>query len=928
MSFYDAIRVGASAAGDYEVERSLRFDPNDTYLERTPSSAGNRLTWTFSCWVKRSSLAATNGARILAAYNGSNGEYQSIIKFRSTDKLQIFNAPSGSADTNLQTNALFRDVSAWYHIVVAVDMTQSTASDRVNLYINGVQETSFSTENYGSQNTSWWFNNNSEQSIGRGGAYNSQYFGGYLAEFNLIDGLQLTPASFGETNILTGQWNPKKYTGSYGTNGFYLNFSDNSGTTATTLGKDYSGNGNNYTPYGFSVAAGVGNDSLEDTPTNNFCTLNSLVGVTTNYATFSNGNLDFNLASHSSQQALGSFLIPKTGKWYVEYVFSSGGGLASVSVRNPVTLNTVQLNGIAILEFTNGTTQMRADNSYLESATQTYGDGDIVGIKIDQDAGTVQFTVDGSNASTAINLSQASDTSDLVFAVSRSQGGTPDVAGSVNFGQRPFSYLPTGYKALNSQNLPDPTILLPNKHFDNLLWTGDGNDNRNITGLNFQPDWVWIKERSSSSSHVLTDSVRGIPAVLETNITGAEDTSSGAADIVQAFNSDGFQVGTSGRANQSGQTNVGWNWNAGDTDSATYTVKVVSDSGNKYRFNDFGTSAVTLDLAEGGTYTFDQSDSSMSSHPMQLSTTANGTHGGGSAYSTGVTYELDGSTVTASAFISGFSSASSRKLIITVAASAPNLNYYCYYHSGMGGAINTNSTLGSSNFAGSVQSTVKVNATAGFSIITYTGTGSSTTVGHGLGVKPDSIIIKRRDSADNWMFYHKGVNAGVDPEDYYLEINSTSGQINSTIMLNDTAPTSTSVTIGSDPSVNGSGATYIMYCLSEVGSYSKVGKFTGNGNANGTFVFCGFRPAWVFIRSTSSGRHWVMNDSARNPHNVANKTLLSNANNAEDSGSSFQIDILSNGFKCRTDGVHVNTNAGNHVFLAFAEAPFKNSRAR
>ena len=186
MSFYDAIRVGASAAGDYEVERSLRFDPNDTYLERTPSSAGNRLTWTFSCWVKRSSLAATNGARILAAYNGSNGEYQSIIKFRSTDKLQIFNAPSGSADTNLQTNALFRDVSAWYHIVVAVDMTQSTASDRVNLYINGVQETSFSTENYGSQNTSWWFNNNSEQSIGRGGAYNSQYFGGYLDRKSVV----------------------------------------------------------------------------------------------------------------------------------------------------------------------------------------------------------------------------------------------------------------------------------------------------------------------------------------------------------------------------------------------------------------------------------------------------------------------------------------------------------------------------------------------------------------------------------------------------------------------------------------------------------------------------------------------------------------------------------------------------------------------
>ena len=179
-----------------------------------------------------------------------------------------------------------------------------------------------------------------------------------MAEFNFIDGSQLTPSSFGETNLETGQWIPKRPSVTYGTNGFRLNFSDNSGTTATTLGKDLSGNGNNFTPNNFSVSAGVGNDSLEDTPTNNFCTLNPLVAYTTNYATFSNGNLDFNLAAGSQQQALGSFLIPSSGKWYVEYVFSSGGGIASVSVRNPRTLNITELNGIAILEFSSGTTQM------------------------------------------------------------------------------------------------------------------------------------------------------------------------------------------------------------------------------------------------------------------------------------------------------------------------------------------------------------------------------------------------------------------------------------------------------------------------------------------------------------------------------------------------------------------------------------------
>ena len=374
---------------------------------------------------------------------------------------------------------------------------------------------------------------------------------------------------------------------------------------------------------------------------------------------------------------------------------------------------------------------------------------------------------------------------------------------------------------------------------------------------------------------------------------------------------------------------MSWNWNAGATDSATYTVKVVSDSGNKYRFNNFGTSAVTLDLAEGGTYTFDQSDSSMSSHPMKLSTTANGTHGGGSSYNTGVTYQLDGSSVTESAFVSGFSSASSRKLIITVAASAPTLYYYCHYHSGMGGAVNTNSTLGSSNFDGTIQTKVKVNTSAGFSIINYTGNGTAgSTVGHGLGVKPDFMILRNRPDVTNWIVYHSELSTDGQS---FLEWNTTQdGLSTSTTLYNSTAPSSSVITLGTNNASNGNNDAMLVYAFSEVAGYSKVGKYTGNGSANGTFVFTGFRPAWVMLKRSDNADHWIIKDNKRNTRNDVFSNLGADINNAE-FGSSANVqsaDFLSNGFKLRGTDSAVNANNGTYVYLAFAESSFKNSRAR
>ena len=897
MSFYDAIRVGASGATDYEVERSLRFNDGDSpNLTRTPSSASNRRTFTISAWVKRSSFGA--GHTIIS--QGTSGSDFFGVYFPS-EQFSIRSRVGGSDQFEKNSTGFFRDLSAWMHVLVAVDTTQSTAEDRAIGYLNGVRVTNYSANTIPAQNTE--LNMNTTETVYIGSFPHCCHWDGYIAELQFIDGQALTPSSFAETDAATGEYKPIKYTGTYGTNGFYLNFSDNSGTTATTLGKDLSGNGNNFTPNNLSVSAGAGNDSLEDTPTNNFCVLNPLDKMGT--VTVSEGNLKVVINGDNASLITGSFGV-SSGKWYYEAVADTAGAGFVGWIRKDVSTYTgypYQQGGTLLYFSQNGGRYKDGDGGASYGAS--YTDGDIIGCAINLDDNEVTWYKNNASQGT---LSIEAGT----YNPNTTTGGS-GATFTFNFGQRAFSYTPpTGFKALNSANLPDPTILLPDKHFETLVYSGNGGT-QSITGLNFQPDWVWVKNRTGTNSNVLFDAVRGATKELISNVTNSEGTE---ATSITSFDSNGFSVGSNGGVNSGSGSYVAWNWDAGETDSATYTVKVVSDSGNKYRFNDFGTSAVTLDLAEGGTYTFDQSDSSMSSHPMQLSTTANGTHGGGSAYSTGVTYQLDGSTVTASAFISGFSSASSRKLIITVAASAPTLYYYCYYHSGMGGAVNTNSTLGSSNFDGTNQTVVKANTTAGFSIISYTGTGSTNTIGHGLGVTPKVYIIKNRDSSDNWIYYTTVIDGSLDF--LYFTTGAKSNSIN-------TAPTSTVIEI-SGLTTNDNGDKHICYAFSEVEGYSKFGKYTGNGSTDGTFVYTGFRPALVITKQTNSTGSWFIFDNKRNGFNETEPYTMVNTSNVE--ATDLGWDLLSNGFKQRNSYSATNSSGNTFTYLAFAESPFKNNRAR
>ena len=328
MSFYDAIRVGASGAGDFEVERSLRFNRGDsTYIQRT-SSTGNQRTWTVSFWMKFCEVTGSTNQRLWTC-DGNSGSFDMLkIEFDSgadtNRRLSVIDNNHASSGVRFVGERSFRDPSAWYHIVVAVDTTQATAANRVKIYVNNEQTTVFKSgsehnhppdQNYqtsvnASGKTNTW---------GRAFSFGSSspdYFDGYLAEINFIDGLQLTPSSFAETNSETGQWVPIDTSGlTFGTNGYRLNFSDNSGTTATTLGKDSSGNGNNLTPNNF-----VTGDAVKDSPTNNFCTLNILNSQNTN---FSEGNLKAEITNGSGNRTTVATMGSKSGKWYYEVLYNS-----------------------------------------------------------------------------------------------------------------------------------------------------------------------------------------------------------------------------------------------------------------------------------------------------------------------------------------------------------------------------------------------------------------------------------------------------------------------------------------------------------------------------------------------------------------------------------------------------------------------------
>jgi hypothetical protein len=434
----------------YQVNNSLRFNSGSSdNLSRTPSVTGNTKTWTFSCWVKRANLSSN---QVLLGARPSGSDPSVTIRFNTDDTLLFQKTGGASSTQSLTTSQLFRDVSAWYHILIVCDTTQATSTNRVKMYVNGQQVTSFSSSGYPDQNEDLVINNSSYPhflSLNNGF---SQYFNGYMSEINLVDGQALTPSSFGQTDSATGIWTPIAYTGTYGTNGFYLKFAN-----SAALGTDSSGNGNTWTANNLTSV-----DQSTDTPTNNFCTGNPLdnsgcVFTEGNLAVAGNASSDWNI----SRSTFGV----SSGKWYWEVkptsLFAAVLALSISTQKGPLNALPGQSDNFGVTYYPDG-------NLYYQSSLGAYGasytTSDIIGVALNMDNGSVTFYKNGVSQGIAYSsLLTYGDTwfpTAGAFYANDAQtynfgsppyagGGYTDAGGFGNFSYQP----PSGYYALCTRTL-------------------------------------------------------------------------------------------------------------------------------------------------------------------------------------------------------------------------------------------------------------------------------------------------------------------------------------------------------------------------------------------------------------------------------------------------------------------------------------------
>jgi hypothetical protein len=796
-TFLPHVITDDSALGGSIIERCLRFNGQNEsttpQLRRTGTTTSS--SFSIAMWAKLSRVS--DQYKMFFSIGQENDANAAWVAVQDGQNMGF----QGGNGTYTTISSVFRDPTSWFHFLISVN------SNNFTVYIDG---TSVQTGTIRSLDTS-------TNGIRIGANYGNFYpWNGYLADVYLIDGQAKAPTDFGYTESQTGIWRPKKYTGTFGTGGAHLEFKDFSSVAA--LGKDTSGNGNDFTPTtdGFNVSAGTGNDSFPYSPSNTFPTFHNLFSLNQQggVVTYSEGDLKIQTSASFSNYrrypfAMSSpYFAVNSGKWYVEFLNASSAcafGVTNIGQLDyTVSNNPYGASASTSFIYTNSG-EIRRDDSNLTSQA-SYGDGDVIGVALDLDNMKLYFHKNGTYINSA-NPNTGTNGYDLNslptapintggFIFQAGSNGVSNITAHVNFGQRAFSHsIPTGFKILNLQNLPNPNapIIRPQRHFDTILYTGNAGTQK-ITGLEFKPDMIWFKSRTSTSTNGIADSVRGRSKLFFPDSDQAEETSSSTRDL-RSFDDGGFTLGNPqvlNSTNGSGLSIVAWCWKAG------------------------------------------------------------------------------------------------------------------------GAAVTNND--------GSVTTTISANPEAGFSIVSYTGGGNGSTMGHGLGKVPAWILVKKRDSdspgnARGWAVYHQSLAV-----DKALRLNSTGSELSEANFFREDLMSTTVFGVNGDYDTGYSGDEYMAYVWAEIPGYSKFGVYYGDNNSDGPYVYLGFRPAWVMIKNPdASSQEWYILDSKRDTDNPVGQYLSASSSAAE--ATYVFYDFLSDGFKLRNTGNAQNPDGQRVVYMAFAEQP-------
>jgi hypothetical protein len=874
------------ASGEaYTIDQSLKFeDGRSTYLSKTFASAGNRRTWTWSAWVKRSNSSATHMLFFTAVAGDLTEDDHFGIRLDSGASSNLI-LTWGNGNTAV-TNAIFRDPSAWMHIVVAIDTTQGTDTNRVKVYVNGTQQT-FSSTDLPSQNHEYGINKAQEHNLGSRVIYGSSanYYDGYLAEVNFIDGQALTPSDFGETGDY-GEWKPVEYSGTYGNNGFYLPFK-NDYTVEGFSTVTYSGQS------GDQYIGGVGFKSdltwiKQRNGDADHVITDSVRGVTKDLhsnetnaeATTVEGLQAFNTDGFTLGDNDGNY--NRTSRTYVAWNWDMGAD-------TPTGFGCVTWSGNSSAGHSIGGVGFQPDLiiSHRRSGA---------------DNGMVFDSVRGANKRLLHNLSDVEATSTTILEAFEPDGFRVGSDGYMNYASGhnyvAWCWNMGGTTATNTTGTITSTVRANPTYGQSIIsWTGTGATGTVGTGLTSDAEMVIVKNRDTSDnwsiSHTVIDgSVDG--GYLQSSGTVNEDWSSRVDPSASTSNTIGV-----------------YNWDDGNKSSSNmigYAFHSVSGYSKIGSFSGTGSSGNTITTGFRPAFLLVKQTNASGENWYIFDSTREPL----GELDTALKWDENVGDTTSSTKKVEFTS-TGFKLNSTNSALNASGSTYLYY--AVAGGMDSISDY---NTDGSIDSRVKASTTYGQSIVTakMPSSGTGVSMGHGLNSKPDMIILKSRSETAPWYVWHKDLASETQS---YLKLNEPDSYTGNTSVWNNTAPTSSVFSTISNYSI-GNSKEAIAYCFHSVTGYSTIGSFTGNGDSRSTpiTITCGFKPAFIIMKvaDASSNRDWYIWDDTRS--NPIAKHLRPNLSNAE-AGEAGKIAFTSTGVSITTNDDELNANGKKTIYMVFAD---------